>query len=67
VANYHSSKISYDSPFADAKLRVFTVAMDPAKVATEKANIETMLSKFRIVVSEVVLIDDLLDEPEHST
>jgi hypothetical protein len=52
---------------ADAKLRVFAVAMDPATVAKEKANIETMLSKFRIVVSNVVLIDDLLEAPMQTT
>ncbi len=46
---------------------MFTVATDPATVANEKANIETMLSKFRIVVSEVVLIDDLLNDPTQPT
>lgn len=42
-------------------MRVFTVANK--KGENEKKIVEDMLHKFRILFSEVIIIDDLFDEP----
>ena len=43
----------------DARLRVFTSAHNSANTALEKRNIEAMLTKFRIAVHSVTIVDSL--------
>ncbi|CAG2166633.1 unnamed protein product, partial [Oppiella nova] len=49
------------------KLRVFTLANRKAELDTEQRNMATLLSKFRIDYSDVIVISDIVKPPQEST
>jgi len=53
--------------YHDCALRIFTLAKDAEKAAEEKANMETLLAKFRIEFEEVIIISDIGKKADTST